>query len=314
MQTDTPGVRKPAFFPNLNGLSQTLCMHHFTIRDVENLSGIKAHTLRMWEQRYGLCVCKRKESQHRYFDNEDLKYILRIAYLYHNGYRISRIAALSATEVNQLATQQFGNDEYDMLVHQLIECGLDYNEAGFEKTLRHLLQSMGLEACLEKVVYPFLAKIGLLWMTNHVLPAQEHFCSHLIEKMIISATNQLPAPRQDSQHRVLLFTPKGEMHHLPLLFVQYIIKKKGIKANLLGKNSTTEMVQYCCQHQRVTHLYFHFVTNFTNTDTKAYIGQLSAQFPSLQILASGSALHDITELPANVRILFSPHEVVSLKF
>lgn len=289
-------------------------MHHFTIRDVENLSGIKAHTLRMWEQRYGLCVCKRKESQHRYFDNEDLKYILRIAYLYHNGYRISRIASLSAPEINQLATQQFDNKEYDMLIHQLLECGLDYNEVLFEKTLRQLQQSVGLEACLEKVIYPFLAKIGMLWITNHVLPAQEHFCSHLIQKMILSAINNLPAPRQDGPHRVLLFTPKGEMHDLPLLFVQYIIKKKGIRAILLGKNSTTEMVQYCCQHQAITHLYFHFITNFTNTDAVAYVSQLSALFPSLQILASGTAVNDIKELPANVRVLFSPQDVVGLKF
>lgn len=289
-------------------------MHHFTIRDVENLSGIKAHTLRMWEQRYGLCVCKRKESLHRYYDNEDLKYILRIAYLYHNGYRISRIAALTPAEINQLATQPMNNDEYEMLVNQLVECGLDYNQQQFEKTLQKLMYSMGLEACLEKVIYPFLSRIGLLWLTNHVMPAQEHFCSHLIEKMTLAAINELPAPRPDSKARVLLFTPSGEMHDLPLLVVQYILKKKGIKATLLGKNCSTDMLEYCCRHQEVTHLYFHMITNFTNSDALAYIGDLSAQFPALQILASGSAMHHLQNIPANVRILKSQQDVIGLEF
>src|ERR1700712_3002086 len=103
-------------------------MHHFTIRDIENLSGIKAHTLRMWEQRYGLCVCKRKESLHRYYDGEDLKHILRIAYLYHNGYRISRIVQLSADEILRLSSKKTGQDEYALMVNQLVEAGLDYNQ------------------------------------------------------------------------------------------------------------------------------------------------------------------------------------------
>ena len=288
-------------------------MHHFTIRDVENLSGIKAHTLRMWEQRYGLCVCKRKVSQHRYYDNEDLKYILRIAYLYHNGYRISRIAALSAGEITRLASQSINKDEYSILVNELVECGLDYNGVKFEKVLRQLTISMGLEKSLERVVYPFLEKIGLLWMTGHVVPAQEHFCSYLIQKMIIASINGLPSPRHNNKYRVLLFTPKGEMHDLPLLFVQYILKKKGIKTTMLGKNCSNEMIAYCCEHQQITHLYLHFITNFTNAGAGAYIGNLSTQFAAQQILASGAALDVLTEMPTNVRLLRTPQEVIALQ-
>ncbi|MEP6728111.1 MAG: MerR family transcriptional regulator [Bacteroidota bacterium] len=288
-------------------------MHHFTIRDVENLSGIKAHTLRMWEQRYGLCICKRKESQHRYYDNDDLKNVLRIAYLYHNGYRISRIAALSPEELTHLSSQTFNNDEYQVLVNQLLESGLEYDQVQFEKSLGNMMKSMGLERSMEKVVYPFLDKIGLLWMTGHVLPAQEHFCSYLIQKMVISATNALPFVAGNGKNRVLLFTPKGEMHDLPLLLVQYIIKKKGIKSTLLGKNITTDMIKYCCTHQHVTHLYFHFITNFTNNDAGAYVSQLAGQFPDLQIIGCGAALKDIKNTPPNVRILNCLQEVIALQ-
>ena len=288
-------------------------MHYFTIRDVENLSGIKAHTLRMWEQRHGLCVCKRKESQHRYYDNEDLKYILRIAYLYHNGYRISRIAALSADEIFHLAAQTFNNDEYEVLVNQLVESGLEYNQLQFEKVLRNGLKTMGLEKTIERVIYPFFNKIGLLWITDHVLPAQEHFCSFLIQKIILSATNALPPVTPNSKFRFLLFTPEGEMHDLPLLLMQYLLKKQGIRTVLLGSNSSLESVRYCCHHQPITHLYFHFITNLTNGDTGAYVNKLAAAFPQLPILASGLALKDVASLPANVQVLRSIQEVIALK-
>jgi DNA-binding transcriptional MerR regulator len=287
-------------------------MHHFTIRDVENMSGIKAHTLRMWEQRYGLNVCKRKESKHRYYDNEDLKNILRVAYLYHNGYRISRIAKLSMEEIRLQASQTFNNDEYEVLVNQLVESGLLYNQPLFEKSLHTSIKTMGLEKSIERVIYPFLDKIGLLWLTNHVLPAQEHFCSHLIQKSIMYAINGLPPVKENNGPRVLLFTPKGEMHDLPLLFAQYVMKKKGIKTVMMGSNCTTELLKYCCEHQPVTHLYFSFITNFTNGNTGDYITKLAAAFPNLQIIGTGAALRDVEATPANVRVLRSVQEVINL--
>lgn len=287
-------------------------MYQFSIRDVENLSGIKAHTLRMWEQRYGICMCKRKESQHRYYDNEDLKYILRIAYLYHNGYRISRIAALSPEELNRLASKRFDNDEYEVLVNRLIDACLSYDQQQFEKALQQVLGTMGLEKCMEKVIYPFLHKIGLLWMTGHVLPAQEHFCTHLVQKLIVTAINTLPAV-QNSQARFILFTPQGEMHELSLLVAQYIFKKKGIRCILLGRNSQLELIDYCCRHIAVTHLYFHLITNFTSCNAAAYLDKLAEQFPGLQIIASGPALKDIESSQPNVRILHSFQEAVDFE-
>ncbi|MEP6748887.1 MAG: MerR family transcriptional regulator [Bacteroidota bacterium] len=288
-------------------------MHHFTIRDIENLSGIKAHTLRMWEQRYGLCVCKRKESKHRYYDNEDLKHILRIAYLYHHNYKISRIAQLSQDEIIQLASKRNDSDEYEVMVNQLIEASIDYNQLQFEMVFNGLLSSMGLEKSIEKVVFPFLNKIGLLWMTGHMLPAQEHFCTFLIQKTIIAAINALPTVT-NSQYRFVLFTPEGEGHELSLLFVQYVIKKKGIKTILLGKNVSLNTVKDYCDQQPASHLYFHLVTNFTNCNPEQYVHKLSAAFADKKIIASGPALKDIQNLPGNVHLIRSLPEVISFEF
>ncbi|GAC1432295.1 MAG: hypothetical protein NVSMB7_08130 [Chitinophagaceae bacterium] len=288
-------------------------MHHFTIRDVENLSGIKAHTLRMWEQRYGLCLCKRKESLHRYYDNEDLKHILRIAYLYHNGYKISRIAQFSQEEIIQQASRIFESDEYEVMINQLVEAGMDYNQEQFENAFHSALRTMGLERTMEKLVYPFMDKIGLLWMTGHVLPAQEHFCSYLVQKAVIAAINALPTVHTGNS-RFLLFTPPGEDHELPLLFIQYIIKKKGYNNILLGKNISIDIIKEYCSCQPVTHLYFHLITNFTNCHPEQYLGKLSAAFADKRIIASGPALKDIENIPGNVDILRSFHEAMAFEF
>jgi MerR family transcriptional regulator, light-induced transcriptional regulator len=288
-------------------------MHHFTIRDIENLSGIKAHTLRMWEQRYGLCVCKRKESKHRYYDNDDLRHILRIAYLYHQNYKISRIAQLSQKEIIQLSSRRNESDEYEPTVNQFIEASLDYDQHQFEMVFNGLLRTMGLEKSVEKVIYPFLDKIGLLWMTGHVLPAQEHFCSYLIQKTIIAAINALPTVI-NSENRFILFTPEGEGHELTLLFVQYLIKKKGIKTILLGKNVSMDIVKEYCTNQPASHLYFHLVTNFTNCAPEQYLSKLSAAFADKKIIASGPAFKGVQNIPGNVELIRSLQHVISFDF
>lgn len=285
-------------------------MHHFSIRDVENLSGIKAHTLRIWEQRHGLCVCKRKESLHRYYDNDDLKHILRIAYLYHNGYKVSRIARMNKEEIVVLASKKIGDNQYDIYVNQLVESSMDYDQQRFEKVLDNTLVMMGLEKCILQVVYPFMEKIGLLWMTDHVLPAQEHFCSHLVQNKIIAAIERLNFQPKFKSCRFLLFAPEGEEHELPLLLAQYLLKKQGVKTIFFGRNASIQSLKYYCEHQPVSHLYFHLITNFTNCEAAGYIAKLSGQFPGKKIIAAGPVMKTIeSSMPGNVAILHSLKEM-----
>jgi len=286
-------------------------MQQFSIRDVENLSGIRAHTLRMWEQRHGLRMCKRKESLHRYYDNDDLKYILRIAYLYHNGYRISRIAALSEQEITRLASRRFGNDEYEVIVNQLIEAILDYDHETIDRVLHTSADAMGMERCIEKLIHPFLDKIGLLWITGHVLPAQEHICSNIILQLIVACTQQLP-PVTGRRKKVLLFTPENEMHEIPILIVQYLLKKRGVQTSLLGKNVSEETLALCCRQLQPTHLYVHLITNFTRFSAIEYLQKLANTYPQLHIFASGPSFKSNGKLPAQVQLLRSFDEVLQL--
>lgn len=129
-------------------------MNIFSIRDIERLSGIKAHTLRIWEQRHGLCFGKRK-SQHRYYDNEDLKLILRVSFLYHNGYKISKIANLSKEEIQKITATDVSEFNYDLLINQMIEAGVDYDRVQFEQIIHHACSKLDLEKAVVKVFLSF---------------------------------------------------------------------------------------------------------------------------------------------------------------
>src|SRR6476469_6456677 len=135
-------------------------MYQFTIKDIENLCGIKAHTLRIWEQRYDLLTPKRKESKHRVYDNEDLKKLLRISVLYHRGWKISRIAQLSQTAViAEIETTTPGKEEYHYYITQLIEKAIDFDRKGFDTQLNAIIDSIGFEKSIVQVCYPLLQKI-----------------------------------------------------------------------------------------------------------------------------------------------------------
>lgn len=286
-------------------------MYQFSIRDIENLSGIKAHTLRIWEQRYGLTLCKRKESQHRFYDNDDLKQILRIAYLYKKGYKISKIATLSQEQIQELASQQKGQVDNDVLINQLIESSMDFDQAQFENITANSIRNMGIEQFVLKVAYPFMEKIGVLWMTNHIIPAQEHFSSSILQKKLLSAINSLQTAVKKPDIYLLLFTPEGEQHELSLLFTQLLFKKHGYHTVLMGKNISIDTLKYYCERKPITHLYFHLITNFTNHSIDEYILKLTTAFPKKKIIAAGPAVINATSLPTNVSTLRSLKEMLN---
>lgn len=285
-------------------------MNHFTIRDIENLCGIKAHTLRIWEQRYSLFLAKRKESQHRIYDNEDLKQLLRISFLYHSGHKISKIAALSAGEIQQLIeASPIKEDNHEAFVQQLIEAGVDFDKEKFEKIVNSLIVIIGLEKCIINIFYPFLQRIGLLWMTNNVIPAQEHFVSHIIRKKIILATDGLEVDR-NSLNNIILFSPIGELHELPLLTANYFFRKNNIPTTYFGTNVAKESLTYFLKHKAATHLYTHLITPVNSDELNNYISSLCNNFQDKKIVISGPACKFIDSNHTNLQVLNSLDELI----
>jgi DNA-binding transcriptional MerR regulator len=285
-------------------------MQTFSIRDIENLSGIKAHTLRVWEQRYGLIMPGRKESRHREYTNEDLKHILRVSYLYHHGYKISRIAGMNPEEINSLSLDYTQHTSFDVFMNQFIEAALDFDETRFEEVFDSLILHLGFEKAFIHVVYPFLQKLGMLWMTGNILPAQEHFSSQLIRKKIILAIDALGMVSDKQADNILVFSPSGEYHEIPLLLIHYLLKKSGTPIVYFGIDISVDELKLYINGNPSCMLYVHMVTNFTDMEPEAYLDMLCGCFPGKKIFASGPVFKDGITYPEQVRII---HHLKDLK-
>lgn len=287
-------------------------MQVFTIRDIENLTGIKAHTLRIWEQRYQLLIPARKEGNHRLYSNEDLKHLLKISILYHHGLKISRIAALSRNEVDSHVLNTFAvSDPYQLYVTSLLDASVDLDEYRLEKVLDTCINQYGFERTMFHVAYPFLNKVGLLWDTGHVVPAMEHFASNIIMRKIAMASQGVEAARRYQDARVLLFTPEMERHEIPIRMMQYLLKKNGIATVFMGQHVPDDVIAAYCRSKQVTHLYTHIITYLHRLDIEEYIAELSSRFRDQQIVVSGSIVQPLQRNFVNVRVLRTPEEMIA---
>ena len=288
-------------------------MNLFTIRDIESLSGIKAHTWRIWEQRYGIGIAQRKDSNHRFFDNDNLKNVLRIAYLYHSGVKISKIASLAADEIKNVATPKMPQENVgEFYIKELMEASIDLDEERFEFAFNEAIKRMGMQDAMVKIVYAFQERIGALWLTDHVVPAQEHFTSNIISRKLAVAIDQLPYIRKTEKKEIVLFTPENEQHEIPLQFIHYLLRKNGNKVIYFGSDVALNDIERGIQKNSFTCLWFHFVTNLTSFNNDEYLKDISSRFADKQIIMSGPQVKKVTEIPGNVRLLQSMNEIVEV--
>ena len=278
-------------------------MQSFTIRNIELLTGIKAHTLRIWEQRYSFFKAARKESKQRFYSNEDLKKLLCISFLYHNGWKVSKIAALPdhaiAEEVEQTEPE---NTNYRTYVQRLLSAAIDFNEAAFLEVLNGLIKRIGFEKTLVDVCYPYLQRVGLLWDTNSVIPAQEHFSSYIIQNRLISETEKF-SPSQNGPPEIVLFCPENAHHELPLLYLNYLLRKHDWKVLYLGKNIKLADLKEAARLPCIKYLYLHIITNFTGFSLDDYFETLRKTFPDKIIIASGKGVEQSQRSFVQLRLL-----------
>ena len=283
-------------------------MQQFTIRDIENLTGIKAHTLRIWEQRYEFFTPQRKESKHRFYDNEDLKKLLQISFLYNNGMKVSRIASLSQDEITKQVTEaKVTDDNTFVYVSKLIAAAIDFNGEIFKGVIQDLIRKLGFEKTIMDVCYPYLRKIGLLWSTNRVIPAQEHFSSYIIQNCIIAETEKLPLV--DKKPEIILLCPHGEFHELPLLFINYLLKKNNWSVLYVGSNISKEEILPLTSLKGIEYIYLHLITNFTGMQTDDYMETICNAFPDKNIIASGEGIIKLEKSFSNLQALKTEQQI-----
>lgn len=277
-------------------------MASYSIKDIEHLSGIKAHTLRIWEKRYNILEPKRTLTNIRYYDDEDLKKILNISVLNRNGYKISTIASLPnyrlGEEILQI-TQNSGT--IDGQIENLIMAMVDFDENRFEKVFNKSLMSIGFEETILKLIYPFFEKIGILWQTGNVNPAQEHFVSNLIRQKLIVAIDDLSTYPLSNNETFLLFLPEDEWHEIGLLFYSYLIRKNGYKVIYLGTSVPLDSVLEIEKYISVNYLVTTVKTSKTAFEIQSYLQTISTFFDDKRIYLLGSQLiQDMPKLPSNI--------------
>jgi DNA-binding transcriptional MerR regulator len=283
-------------------------MEYFTIKDMESLCDIKAQTLRMWEQRYRFFVTEKNKSQRRIYDNENLKQLLRISFLYHNGWNISKIAGLTTDQImEEVHKFEINSSTYKTFIIQMIDAAVDFNEEAFIRILNDLIEKIGFEKCITDVCYPFLKRIGMLWTRKNIIPAQRHFSSYIIQNRIIDETEKLKAG--NNIPAVVLFSPKGEYHELPLLFIFYLLRKNGWSVVYLGVNIDKEIIKQFIGNDQVEYLFLHLISNLAGWDADVYFEELCKSFPGKKIIITGTAVHQLQRKFTNLILLKSDKEV-----
>jgi MerR family transcriptional regulator, light-induced transcriptional regulator len=260
----------------------------YTIKDLEKLSGIKAHTIRIWEQRYGLIEPRRTPSNIRYYRDEDLKLLLNIALLNKNGHKISKIAKMSRYEIaEKLASLSEFNNEYGTQLDALTISMIEMDELKFDRIISANIQQIGFERTMLEVILPFLDKLGVLWLTGSINPVQENFISHLIRQKIICAIDKEPLNADKKAPKFLLYLPEGERQELSLLFLHYLLKSRGNMVIYIGQDMSLSDLKDVCLIHRPDYIYTMISETYAKEPVQNYIDALSNTFPNSQILLSG---------------------------
>lgn len=278
-------------------------MGKYSIKELEQLSGIKAHTIRIWEKRHHLVEPSRTAGNIRFYSDEDLKKIINVSLLNNQGVKISKIVTLTGEEMRQkVAELSEAKNSVDIYIDQLVIAMVDMEEEQFEKILSNLIIKFGFQRAVLEIVYPFLEKIGILWLTNNISPAQEHFISHLIRQKLIVAIDALTiAPK--TAMRVLLFLPEGELHELGLLFYYYIAKKEGFRTYYLGQTVPYNDLKLVVETHQPQLIISSFTTVPQAKNVSDFIKRLSKDFTTAKILVSGHVLKNVTTgMPTNVEV------------
>ena len=276
-------------------------MGNYSIKDLEKITGIKAHTIRIWEQRYNILSPNRTETNIRFYDDQDLRSLLNISLLNFNGHKISKIAKMTEDELtDQVRTICETSNRFPDQVNELTIAMMELDEPRFERVIAKNILRHGFEKTMMEIIYPFFNKVGILWQTGSISPAHEHFMTNLLRQKILVAIDGQEATRVKDAKKYLLFLPEGEMHEIGLLFASYILKHRERQVVYLGQSLPYQDLKIICDQYDPDVLFSIFTINPGPTEIDTYLETLSTDFPEKTILLTGPALTAAKKLPENV--------------
>lgn len=284
-------------------LIRNIAMGKYLIKDLEHFSGIKAHTIRIWEKRYGLLDPNRTDTNIRYYSDDDVKKILNVAMLVKNGHKISNVASLSESTIRTevLKVSQQSNDT-DKNIDQLLYHAVNLDSFGFERLLDELILAFGFKKMIEQIAFPFFERIGVLWQTGSIFVAHEHFVSNLLRSRLISETTSFK--NEKTEKSILFFLREGEWHELGLLYYNYLAAQAGTRCIYLGQSLPFGDLSAVLETGKYDMLCTAFIHSIDKAGMEDYLSNLSQIFSRGKLLIFGRQVSiNRPKLPANVAIV-----------
>lgn len=290
---------------------------YYSIKDLERISGIKAHTLRIWEKRYDLLTPERTNTNIRTYGDDDVRKILNVKTLLDGGWKISHVGQLAQHELQAevkkaFDTMEVGTLDYAPYINALTAAMLDINEKEFDRVFASATTRFGLKETMMKMVNPFLQNIGLMWSVSEVHPGHEHFASNLIRQKLFGAIDQL-MPTAPKPGRFLLWLPEGENHEIGLLFANYWLRSQGFEVIYLGQNVPFDSLLEVAANKSADKLLTFFIANRPATEINDYLHQLITRFEAQTIFVAGEKglLAQLQDFP-NVKYLYRPEDLMQI--
>ena len=258
----------------------------YSIKALEMISGVKAHTIRIWEQRHEAFKPARTATNIRCYSDSDLKKLLNYNILLHHGFKISQLVAMSEEELNERVNATFAPHEHDSVIDNLVIDMIGFDRESFENKLNKLILNLGFEEAVNQVIYPFFTKVGLLWQTSHINPAQEHFVSNIIRQKFFSAIDT-PYQKSPNPKKILLFLPENELHELGLPYSFYLIRKAGHDGVYLGQDTPTRDLITTWSSTKPDYLLTHFTIRVPQDDLQQYLLEIDELINPTPLIVMG---------------------------
>jgi MerR family transcriptional regulator, light-induced transcriptional regulator len=256
----------------------------YSIGDLEKLTGIKAHTIRIWEKRYGIISPGRTGTNIRFYCLDDLQRLLNITFLNKHGFKISLISGMNdsqiLSEVARICEIPGAEDGY---MSDLLKATNDLDEDRFERILNGSILKLSFEQSYEQVVFPLLDKISLLWQIGKISACQERFVNNLIRHKLVVAIDGMVGLNQSSSEHFLLYLPSGQYDEINLLYTNYLLRKVGHQVIYLGPSIPVEHLRSLANRQIIDHIVVSITQEYTEKELTSYAEKLVDIFPGKRI-------------------------------
>ncbi len=276
----------------------------YSIKDLEVLSGVKAHTIRIWEKRYRLLIPNRTDTNIRFYNDIDLRRILNVSLLVKSGFKISRIAKWDEFQLKKtvLEITEKNNSEQGY-IERLILHMLNFDNTGFYKLTNEIIAQKGFGEAMLKVFFVLFERIGTLWQVGSIFPAQEHYVTSILRQKLIAEIDKLGVENRNGS-TILFFLPENELHEMGLLFYSYLAQKHGYNVIYLGQFVPFDDLVKVQSHVKIDYVFTAFINSVYKEDLENYLVKLKDTFQQQKVFITGRQVRQIIpELPRTVKII-----------